>query len=99
TQMNPSGEKVETGFGMEGSNDRKNIFLDGILSQAEIISILLEKSWILFETTKENPFFISDNPVTLYNSINKDVRSNLGIALEGIEIYIPLSSTITLGLI
>lgn len=99
TQMNPSGEKVETGFGMEGSNDRKNIFLDGILSQAEIISILLEKSWILFETTKENPFFISDNPVTLYNSINMGVRSNLGIALEGIEIYIPLSSTITLGLI
>ncbi|MGP9712222.1 MULTISPECIES: DUF4238 domain-containing protein, partial [unclassified Psychrobacter] len=99
TQMNPSGEKVETGFGAEGSSDRKNVFLDGIVSQAEVISILLKKSWILFETTKENPFFISDNPVTLYNSINMGLYGNLGITLEGIEIYIPLSSTITLGLI
>lgn len=99
TQMNPSGEEVETGFGTEGLNDRKNVFLDGIVSQAEAISIFLKKSWILFETTKENPFFISDNPVTLYNSIDMGVYGNLGIALEGIEIYIPLSSTITLGLI
>ena len=99
TQMHPSSEKVETGFGTEGLNDRKNIFLNGIVSQEEVISIFLEKSWILFETTKENPFFISDNPVTLYNSINMGVYGNLGIALEGIEIYIPLSSTITLGLI
>lgn len=99
TQMNPSGEEVETGFGTEGLNDRKNVFLDGIVSQAEVISIFLKKSWILFETTRENPFFISDNPVTLYNSIDMGVYGNLGIALEGIEIYIPLSSTITLGLI
>lgn len=99
TQMNPSGERVETGFGAEGLSDRKNIFLNGIVSQAEVISIFLEKCWILFETTEEKPFFISDNPVTLYNSIERKGYGNLGIALEGIEIYIPLSSTITLGLI
>lgn len=99
SQIDPSDNKVETGFGPEGLDDRKNIFLKGILDQAEVVSIFLEKCWILFETTKENPFFISDNPVSLYNSIEMKGYGNLGIALEGIEIYIPLSSTITLGLI
>lgn len=99
SQMNPSGEKVDTGFGIEGLNDRKNIFLKGIVNQVEVVSIFLEKSWILYETVEEDPFFISDNPVTLHNSIDMGVYGNLGIALKGIEIYFPLSSTVTLGLI
>lgn len=99
SQMNPSGERVETGFGPEGLSDRKNMFLKRIVNQAAEVSIFLEKSWILYETVEKNPFFISDNPVTLHNSIDMKGYGNLGIALEGIEIYIPLSSTITLGLI
>lgn len=58
----------------------------------------LDKSWILYGTTHQHPFYISDNPVTLFNTLNQsEIRGTLGLAVKGIEIYLPVSDTLCLG--
>ena len=57
-----------------------------------------EKVWVLYKTSESAPFYISDNPITLHNTLNQNEFSGtLGIAVEGIEIHMPLSSTICLA--
>lgn len=65
----------------------------------EITMHLLIKKWILHETTNENPFYISDNPVVLHNDKEFEPYGNIGFAVLGIQIYFPLSSTLTLGMV
>lgn len=91
-------EQIEKELGSEGCSDRKNMFLKMILDQKETVPHLMRKSWILYETEEKEPFFISDNPITLHNDIDMGFLGNLGIALKGIQIHLPLSSTLTLAL-
>jgi hypothetical protein len=60
---------------------------------------ILNKAWLMFETTPDTPFCIGDNPVTLQNQTegNGPHRGNLGLAVPGIEIYLPISNTLTLA--
>ena len=60
---------------------------------------ILNKTWLLFETNAETPFYISDNPVTLQNEDKSrgPMRGALGLAVRGIRIYLPISSTLTLA--
>jgi hypothetical protein len=60
---------------------------------------IFDKTWILFQTSDSNPFYISDNPVTLQNMYDFRPRGNLGLAVKGIEIYFPVSKLLTLGMI
>jgi hypothetical protein len=61
---------------------------------------VLGKSWILYGTTHQNPFYMSDNPVTLYNTLSKsEFGQGEGVAVPGVEIYLPLSDTLCLGLL
>ncbi|WP_171358785.1 DUF4238 domain-containing protein [Vibrio rotiferianus] len=96
--MGASPEQIETELGLPDSSERKNSFLSLILNQKEVVELLLNKSWILYESTNEMPFYISDNPVTLHNSIDMGPFGNLGIGLKGIQIHLPLSPTLTLAL-
>jgi hypothetical protein len=58
----------------------------------------VNKSWLLYSTPRQRAFYISDNPVTMHNTVNQDPdRGTLGLAVPGIEIYFPLSGTICLG--
>jgi hypothetical protein len=58
---------------------------------------LLNKTWVLTESNEQ--FYFSDNPVVLQNSTNyRPERGNLGLNNLGIEIYLPLSSSIVLCL-
>jgi hypothetical protein len=56
------------------------------------------KTWHLLSTTKKNPFYISDNPLTLQNMKDLKQFGNLGLAVQGIEIYFPISPTRALAL-
>lgn len=49
------------------------------------------KAWVLLATTPDHPFLIGDNPLALHNSQTFPLQGNLGLAVEGIEIYLPLS--------
>lgn len=49
------------------------------------------KLWLLVATDSNNPFLIGDNPIGLQNSIDMGPFGNIGLGVEGIEIYFPLS--------
>jgi len=56
------------------------------------------KLWVLHKTSIDDPFLIGDSPITMYNSLNQhSFKSTIGVAVPGIEIYLPISSTLTLG--
>jgi len=65
----------------------------------EHVPYLLDKTWILFGNDTSFPFYISDNPVTLQNSRDFGPYGNIGYAVPGIEIYLPLSKDLCLGLL
>jgi len=77
--------------------------LSGMISlrnAGEYVPYFWNKRWILFKTTKKHPLFLSDNPLVLHNEVDHGpFLCNLGLAVRGIEIYLPLSSTCCLGLI
>lgn len=51
------------------------------------------KAWVLLATMPDHPFVIGDNPVALHNTRSFPLGGNLGLAVPGIEIYLPLSPT------
>lgn len=60
---------------------------------------LVDKDLLLYETPRNVPFCICDNPVVLNNTLNSGdgIRGTLGLAVPGIEIYLPISSELTLA--
>lgn len=60
---------------------------------------LIYKKMQLFRSPANMPFYISDHPVTFYNSLNFNPYGNIGLAVPGIEIYMPISSNLCLGFI
>lgn len=58
----------------------------------------LDKHWFLARTTPAHPFWIGDNPIALQNQTDMTPYGNLGLGVQGIEIYLPLSSTRALGM-
>jgi hypothetical protein len=60
---------------------------------------LLDKDLLLYRTDAIRRFIISDHPVTLNNTLNPGdgIRGTLGLAVPGIEIYLPISSELTLA--
>ena len=54
------------------------------------------KVCFLLETHMGDPFFVSDNPISLHNENDFRPYGNLGLAVRGIEIYFPITPTLTL---
>jgi hypothetical protein len=92
-------DEIEKVFGSDPESEQKNTFLRMIIDQRDIAPILLNKGWVLFETELSDPFYISDNPLTLFNSRDLGFYGNLGLSSPGIQIFLPISSTLTLGLL
>lgn len=63
---------------------------------AEMSDYILNKDWHLLETNPNTPFWIGDNPVTMHNENKQKLFSNIGFGVQGIQVYLPLSSTLTL---
>lgn len=108
-QLNDSLEKVIIGIGgdpkkVDGwspadEEDIKTSAIMGILSAADDYTpYFFDKAWLLFKTSKSQPHYISDNPITLQNMNDFHPFGNLGLAVRGIEIYFPISDTLSLGL-
>jgi hypothetical protein len=72
--------------------------IQSVINLSEYAPYFLNKSWVLFKTTKSHPLYISDNPVTLQNMIDHGPYGNIGLAIRGIKIYFPLSKTLALGM-
>lgn len=85
---------------LAGDEEAKFSSIKMIIDAAkEFAPHFMTKAWALFEAPPGRPFWISDNPVTLYNSSPSPVpfMGNLGIGVQGIEIYMPISPTYSLG--
>lgn len=65
----------------------------------DFVPHLLDKNLLLFRADPTSPFIIGDNPVAMNNGMNKGdgIRGTLGLAVHGIEIYLPISSELTLA--
>lgn len=59
---------------------------------------LIKKDWLLFQTDNKHPYLIGDHPLTMHNMVEKEGRGNLGVAVDGIELYFPLSPNLALGI-
>jgi hypothetical protein len=66
---------------------------DSIGKFAHIIS---EKQFFISASAPNRSFYLGDNPVCLHNSRSFGAYGNLGLAVPGIEIYMPLASDLML---
>ena len=97
-RMGHDPEEVEEWKSIGDENELKlqaNAFL--FQSIQEFAACLKDKDVILLKTGLEHPFWISDNPVTMHNDNDFRPFGNIGLRVPGIQIYLPLSPTITLG--
>jgi len=79
--------------------EAKAMTMKSLTEPQKFAAHILNKAWLMFETTPAHPFFIGDNPVALQNNTEGKgpFRGNLGLAVRGIEIYLPVSSTLALA--
>lgn len=59
---------------------------------------IVGKDWVLLQTDHRHPYLIGDNPLTMHNMIDYSPRGNLGLMVEGIEIYFPLAPDLALAM-
>ena len=80
-------------------DEAKALALMSLRSVDTFAQHIINKSWLLFATDPAVPLYISDNPVGLQNLVEKatSLTGNLGLAVLGIEMYLPIASTLSLG--
>jgi hypothetical protein len=84
------------GYDLLSADARKEAAVRNLAASIlEYAPLFLPKTWILLKTTQA-PFYISDNPIALQNSIDHRPFGSIGLAVKGIEIYLPLSKSLTL---
>lgn len=90
-------DKVKNFYEFKSEKEVKEASLYNLRIASDLYPILRKKKWILY--TSDEQFITSDNPVTRQNTINEDsLRGTLGLGSKGIEIYFPLSPSLTLCL-
>ncbi|MCT9097914.1 DUF4238 domain-containing protein [Haloarchaeobius sp. HME9146] len=65
----------------------------------EFAEHVLALKWVLIENETGHPFWTSDHPIVRYNSNDSGPYGNLGLRNRGIQIYFPLSPTVSLGFV
>ena len=66
----------------------------------EYSEILTDKKWLIMENRTDMPLWTSDHPVVLHNELEfSEWESGHGIAVEGVQIFFPLSPELMLQLI
>lgn len=73
----------------------KEFGLSSLSSSVDFMPYLLEKDWILMRASTAS-LYISDNPLVLHNSDDHRPYGNLGLAVRGVQLYLPLSGTLAL---
>ena len=58
----------------------------------------LDKAWVLLKTDRRHPFCIGDHPLGMQNANPREFCGNIGLAVDGIEIYFPLDPEYALGM-
>jgi hypothetical protein len=70
-------------------------FIQGALK--DFTGILAGKDFLLMEAPAHRSFYLGDNPVAMFNHEPRDdFWGNIGLAVRGIEVYLPLSHDLIL---
>lgn len=77
----------------------KIFFLKQIGTSVKYLKHLNNKIWSLIKAPDREHFVIGDCPFVKNNMIDEWPRGGLGLACEGIELYLPLSKKITLSIL
>ena len=64
----------------------------------EFIPIIALKTWVFHRVSQSEILYLSDNPVVMHNEMQFGPRGNLGLAVKGVEVYLPLSSSSCLAM-
>jgi hypothetical protein len=74
-------------------NNEEKLFTASTLSDLmkEFIPIIFGKAWILHSVPEGETLYISDNPVAMHNEMESELRGDIGLAVKGVEVYLPLS--------
>jgi len=69
-----------------------------LLDARELVPHFLDKHWLLFQAAPDEHFYIGDSPIARHNELNTNpLRGTLGVAVPGIEIYLPIDPRFTIG--
>lgn len=83
----------------EGENAERAMMARNILNAPmDYAPALIDKDWLLLQTDNKHPYLIGDHPLIMHNMVEQKGRGNLGIAVEGIELYFPLSPELVLAI-
>lgn len=101
-EMSPSEEAFQEfakDIPEQDENHLKLITAESVITAPREFGPLFDnKTWHVLTTTPKRPFFLGDNPITLQNATDMRPYGNLGLAVKGIEIYFPLTSTRALAM-
>lgn len=86
-------------LGEPSKDENKKIMLDLLADAHGFAPHFYDKVWFLLSSESSATFFIGDHPIALNNQRRDELRGTLGLAVPGIEIYFPVSPTLTLGLL
>jgi hypothetical protein len=97
-------KKIEESQLMDGFfMDNEELKISSLLNLGianDLAPQFLNKSWLLNQTPPGCSFYISDNPIVRKNDLpSSPLIGNNGFSCPGIQVYMPLSPTITLSFI
>jgi hypothetical protein len=93
--------QIERMMGGAGSDDQIRLQVARMILDApkEFSQHFLAKDWMLLRAPEDHSFLIGDHPVVMQNQTERHpFWGNIGLAVQGIEIYLPVSPTFTLAM-
>lgn len=63
-----------------------------------IAELMCQMKWIRLRNQTPMPFWTSDHPISFHNPRPSEITGNLGLRCRGIQVFFPLSPTLTLCL-
>ncbi len=97
-EMGFSEEQALKSAGMDEAG-LKYFHMRQIMDAERFVPHFLNKVWLLFRSPPGLSFYIADNPIVLQNANQDKFRGNLGLAVKGIEIYMPIARNYVLALL
>jgi len=96
-----AGRKIDEveGFKFMDNETIKKSCIGSILAGRELAPYFYDKIWLLLKAPPKSPFYISDNPISLFNSVERPGRGNLGLKVKGIEVQLPISKNLCLSMV
>ncbi len=85
-------------IGMLTDDESRAFSVENALGLArELVPHIQNKALMLSVPYPGTAFLIGDSPVAMYNPLKSEHYGNLGVAVPGIEIHMPLSATVMLS--